>query len=407
MNQREKMLAIVVGVLLVLVVGYIGYSSWASRYERLRTDTFALESKISDQETQIIKGDRAFQIIKDFRERSLPADAEVARSVYKAWLLELAEKEIELEDPIVTPGTLGRSGDSPYQRISLTVSGIGTLAQLTELMYAFYEADLTHQVRSLDIKPIEESRELELFIGVEAIVVDKTEVEKLAPGTSALAQERTLDSFLATILNRNLFGPANRPPKIDSIRTQRVYAGESLSLSLKADDPDDLDTVSFKLAEGHPEGASISGDRLSFRSKETGTYEMTVIATDDGLPPLSSQASFNVTVSDRPKEVVRPDPPAPKPKPYFEDAEFAFVTAILEVNGQRQLWLNVRTSGETLKLAEGDRFEVKRLKGVVSRIGEDVVDVTAAGESRRFELGENLAQGQRLPPDSDASGDGE
>ncbi len=62
-----------------------------------------------------------------------------------------------------------------------------------------------------------------------------------------------------------------------------------------------------------------------------------------------------------------------------------------------------------MRLGEGDRFEVKRLKGIVSRIGTKNVDVTAAGESRRFELGENLAEGQMLSPadDSNASGEGE
>ena len=62
-----------------------------------------------------------------------------------------------------------------------------------------------------------------------------------------------------------------------------------------------------------------------------------------------------------------------------------------------------------MKLSEGDRFEVKRMKAVVSRIGAKNVDVTAAGESRRFELGENLAEGQAVPAsdESNASGDGE
>ena len=414
MTDREKKLAIVVGVLAVTVVGYLVYSAWSSRIETLKTSAFNLSNTISDQDTEIIKGDRAFQTIKDFRRRSLPANAEVARSQYKAWLLDLAEKQIKFDEPVVAPGTITRGGtisrgvDVPYKRLTLTVSGKGTLQQLTEFLHAFYGTDLTHQIRSMDIKPIDESRQLEIFLGVEALVVDKADsVDTLSPQPSSLADEKPLDTYLAAILNRNLFGPANRPPEIDSIRSQRSHVGETVSVSLEAEDEDPLDKITFRLADGSPEGASLSGDKLRFRSGEVGEYEITVIATDDGLPPKSAQTTFSVKVSEKPAVAVRPDPPAPKPKPYFEDAEFAFVTAIIEVNGQRELWLNVRTSGETMKLSEGDRFTVKRMKGIVSRIGEKDVDVTAAGESRRFGLGENLAQGERLPAAASASGDGE
>ena len=212
---------------------------------------------------------------------------------------------------------------------------------------------------------------------------------------------------MSTILNRNLFGPANRPPTIESVRSQRAYVGESVSVSLKAEDEDPLDTVTFRLADDSPVGASIGGNTVRFRSSEVGQYEITVIASDDGLPAKTAETTFSVEVSKRPPVAVRPDPPAPEPKAYFEDAEFAVVTAITEVNGQKQLWLNVRTSGELMKLNEGDRFTVKRLQGIVTRIGEKDIDVAAAGERRRFELGENLAQGQALPADAGASGDGE
>jgi hypothetical protein len=369
-----------------------------------------LDAEIGDKEQQVAKGQRAFQTLKVLRKRSLPADAEVARSQYKAWLLDLAEKEIKLDEPVVTPGSISRRGDAKYQRISLAVSGKGTLAQLTEFLYRFYATDFLHQIRSLDIQPIDDSRQLEMFLGVDALVIDGAEdSETLSPQPSALAHDKTLEQFSNAILGRNLFGPANRPPQLASIGSQKAYADESLSLALKATDPDPLDKISFQLAAGNPEGVSVdSSGKLRFRASKVGTYEITVEARDDGLPPLSVTKSFSVSVTERPKVVARADNrPPPKPKPYFEDAEFAFVTAITEVNGQRQLWLNIRTSGETLKLNEGDKFEVKRLQGVVTNIAANHIDVQAAGESRRFELGDNLAQGQLLlAPALDAAFEG-
>ena len=108
MSDREKKLGLVVGVLLVLVVGYVGYTYWAGRVDVLRRDQFTLESEISDQEAQVQRGDQALLQIEQFRARSLPADAEVARSAYKAWLLDLAEKQVQFDDPVVTPGTISR-----------------------------------------------------------------------------------------------------------------------------------------------------------------------------------------------------------------------------------------------------------------------------------------------------------
>ncbi len=402
MSQREKYLAIAVGGLLVAMLGFFAYSSWSKKITEAKTEQLNLETAIGDKEARVAAGLQAFQKLQEFRRRSLPADAEVARSQYKAWLLDLAEKQVKLDDPQVSSGSIGRKGDA-YQRVTLGVSGEGTLEQLTDLLYRIYTTDFVHHVRSLDVQPIEDSRKLKIQLSLDALVVNGTEAsDSLKPQPSALAEQKSLEYFLATILERNLFASANRPPEIVGGSTQRVTVGETMSVSLKAEDEDELDEVTFELGEGSAEGATVdSSGRVRFRTGEVGTYEIIVVASDDGVPSKSSRKTITVVVSERPKVVVTPDPPAPKPKPYFEDAEFAFVTAILEVNGQKQLWLNIRTSGETLKLGEGDEFEVKRLKGIVSRIGQKDIDVTAAGESRRFELGENLAHGEVLPAPAD------
>jgi len=407
MTPREKNLAIVVGALLVLVAGYFAFSSWSAKVEALENARFVLESEVGDKEERVMQGERAYRRLQDFRMRSLPADAELARSEYKAWLLDLAAQQIGLEEPVVTSGSINRAGEA-FHRISLAVSGRGTLRQLTEFLYRFYGTDLLHGVRSLDIQPIDESRVLEIHVGVDALVVNgAAETESLSPQRSAWAKENALEDFLATILNRNLFAPANRPPQIASVPTQRIHAGELLSLALHAEDPDQLDKVTFALAEESPEDATL-GERgaLRFRAENAGTYELTVIASDDGLPPRTARMSFNVVVTERPQVAAAEDNRPPrKPEPHFEDGQFAYITAITQVNDRRELWLNIRTSGETLRLSEGDTFEIKRLEGVVRRIGEKEVDVTAAGESRRFELGENLAEGTPLA--TPASGAGE
>jgi hypothetical protein len=170
----------------------------------------------------------------------------------------------------------------------------------------------------------------------------------------------------------------------------------------QATDPDTQDKLSYRLGAGTPQGAEISAStgEVRFRSKDKGSYQLTVIASDNGLPVKSATQTFSIeVVAAKPTTpvVVRPPQPPETPKPRFEDGKFTYVTAIVEVAGERELWLTVRTSGEVLKLGEGDKFEVEKLKAVVDRIGLSDVEVSSLGERRRFAIGDNLAEGSKLP----------
>jgi hypothetical protein len=101
-----------------------------------------------------------------------------------------------------------------------------------------------------------------------------------------------------------------------------------------------------------------------------------------------------------------PPPPvarreAPKPvevRPTFDAAKFAFLTAILEIEGRPQAWLNVRTTGKTLKLHEGDQFEVGQLKAKVARIGPREIELDAGGKRLVVPLGQSLRGASSGPP---------
>ena len=56
-----------------------------------------------------------------------------------------------------------------------------------------------------------------------------------------------------------------------------------------------------------------------------------------------------------------------KPKNRFDAAKYATVTGIIEQNDQPQIWVLVKTTGELLKLSEGDEFTVGDLKCKVVR----------------------------------------
>jgi hypothetical protein len=373
----------------------------------LSSEITALEAKIKDQQQQVRRAQRAAEQFAQLKQRSLPGDAEVARSLYKAWLIDLAEKQIKLNDPIVAPGSI--SPGKVYQRIGIAIGGRGTLPQLTELLHAIYSVDYLHQIRSLRVKPVPDSKLLEISLGMDALVVAGADpAHQLTPKPSARLGGRKLADFQKLIFERNLFGPENHAPQIADLSRQRAETGKTFTLAVKATDADPLDKISFRLAEDAPPEAKInSTGELRFQSKQKGTFQLTVIASDDGLPVKSSQRRIEITVADPPPRVVanNNDRPPPPPQAYFGDGELTFVTGITEINGRREVWLNVRTTGETMKLNEGEKFQVQRLKGVVSRIGLTDADVTAAGERRRFEVGDNLAEGRKLAAPAEDGGE--
>ncbi len=88
-------------------------------------------------------------------------------------------------------------------------------------------------------------------------------------------------------------------------------------------------------------------------------------------------------------------PPTPDIRVAKVDAaEFAFVTAFVEVDGQRQVWIQDRMAGKTSKLSEGEQFQIGDASGTVQTIdptGE--VTVEYDGHRRRLHFGENLRQG--------------
>lgn len=81
-----------------------------------------------------------------------------------------------------------------------------------------------------------------------------------------------------------------------------------------------------------------------------------------------------------------------------DPADFAFLTAVLDVGGIPQAWLTVRTTGEILKLKPGESFEVGQFRGTVAEITAPDIIIDSDEERWLLTLGEKLSQATALPP---------
>ncbi|MBI3836474.1 MAG: hypothetical protein HY288_00895 [Planctomycetia bacterium] len=80
-----------------------------------------------------------------------------------------------------------------------------------------------------------------------------------------------------------------------------------------------------------------------------------------------------------------------------DEADFAYLTAVIEVNGEPEAWFTLRASGKLLKLRRQQSFEIGQFKGTVAEIHGSEVVLLCDDERWLISVGENLMQASTLP----------
>lgn len=399
MTQRERLLAGAVGLLVAGFVLYYGggwfltiFSSREEKIEKLIAQRDQLQRDISF-------GTAARDELADYERRSLPGDLQNAKTRYRDWLFELAEQEGFLEvkiEPGSDPTVKGIGNTVPF-----TLTAFGRLPRIVDFLHEVYRAELLHRIKILKIVPTQNSRYLSVRIEFEGLWIDTNEGTEIPTEPGERLAFDTPEPYQRAISDRNIFGLANKELSFDVPSTTRVYKGERLNLEVKATDPDGPDELSFALGEGAPEGVQIApgnasrqeggsvtrSARIGWTPTQIGTFQIPIVASDDGLPAKSVSKTIAVTVSERPAEIVAEPPP---PKPDFDVAKHTQFNAVLSVDGVPEIWLFDRTAGKMHVLRVGDEFEI----GSVSATVEEISDRTAIFRTEDGRL--RLLQGQFL-----------
>ena len=159
----------------VRALAYGGDRVWSvitEPLDGLRQKQRTLERDIQRRQTDLAGARRPAKALEAWSAESLPADPQVARSVYQAWLLQ-AVGGLELTGPAVDstqPTTRGG-----YLSITFTLHARGTLRQWTQFLYEFYRTGYLHQVRSLAVTPAGKKQELDVDLTIEALVLPTAE----------------------------------------------------------------------------------------------------------------------------------------------------------------------------------------------------------------------------------------
>ncbi|MFV1964349.1 MAG: cadherin repeat domain-containing protein [Pirellulaceae bacterium] len=394
MTKREKILAAAVG-LMVLTLGTLFVSQRiGSEFQRRENSLTQLTQDVENQDRIIRLGKEAAHRLGDYAERSLLPDPALARSLYQDWLLDQAV-ETGLSGVNVSPLPSRPVGEVYFQH-SFLVSGRGDLHKLVRFLYGFYDKGYLHRIRTLRAKRIARSKELDLSITVEALsMMAAPKREDLHDPPAVRPHAKELDAYITAIVNRNMLAYANKPPRISSVGSQKGSPGSSVRFRVRAEDPDELDKLTFRLSDSTLEGARIDPNSGEFEwvPQELGEYEISVCVTDNGLPAKTHTETVKIAVVEASAPVETP------PALGLDAARHSVVTGITEASGRREIWVSVRTEGRLLKLAEGDEVSIGSVQGVVSRIERSQVEIkTNDGQVIVVGLGKSLRPSESTPP---------
>jgi len=230
MTQRERILAIVAGSLALVVVGVLAWTWVDGMYERRRKEIRRLTVEIENKEIVLAEQRRATRRLADYERRSLPADRELARALYQDWLLGLVGHADPDDAKVNAISDHDQRG--VFRRFTFSINGKGTIEQLTRFLYHFYEVDHLHLLRRLQIRPIEDSRDLDIAVTIEALSLpDASREDQLTDDPSTRLAKASMDQYQQRIVGRNLFAPPNNAPRLTTVGSQRVEIGRSVSSS--------------------------------------------------------------------------------------------------------------------------------------------------------------------------------
>jgi hypothetical protein len=204
LSRQHLLLGLLIGVGALTAGDWVLSSLIQQPLEQRRARGRQLQEEIEEHEKTLADGRRAGKMIEQWRDRSLPADIELARSLYRSWLLERIEAA-KLQAATVDSGSASSRGGL-YRSLPFTVRVQGTLDQLTELLFEFSQAAHLHRIQSLDLNPVSNGGLFDLSLGIDALIVPGAERKQLNPETTTvhLASAELEDYRL--ISRRNIFG---------------------------------------------------------------------------------------------------------------------------------------------------------------------------------------------------------
>jgi hypothetical protein len=205
MNTREKYLIAAVAALVAVWGGTVGWGRYQEALLRNETQQLAAEQQLSQARAATLRGQRAQRLLADWRKQSLPTNLDIAKSLYQDWLRQqLMEAGLTVRE---LNENSARTTYKDFNQATYIVNAQGTLAELVDFFYRFYQANHLHRISAATLTPTTSRQSLTVTLTVDALsLADSRRTDKLAEGSSDTIA-KPWEEVRDTIVSRNVFAP--------------------------------------------------------------------------------------------------------------------------------------------------------------------------------------------------------
>ena len=402
MSQRERLLAVAVGILLVLFLANMGLRKALNTLTEKEDRVDGALAELETLTNSIRQGTLATDRLKTLERKSLPNNREAAEAQYTGWLYELADKSGMQQVKVVAQGRpvkvvpKGQPLGTPeaYTVHEFQLQGLCRLDRVIELLGNYYDRDYLHRINSLKFIPTRETGLVNVDLSSQAISLAKASPKQEPSLESSGRLAMSIADYQQNILQRNPLGPPNQPPAFQTRSSHSLTIGQPWQLNLEATDPEGH-AVSFELVGDRaelPAGLTFRNGQLSWQPKEKGEQRVTVRAVDDGWPRKESELTLVLRAVDPPAQ-----PPAARPTPQFDPAQQAYLTGLVSGRGGAQGWIRSRAEGLSIDIYEGAEIAIGSITAKVVRIHiqEDFWELETDGVRWTMDMNTSLLDAYR------------
>ena len=192
------------GIALCFGGDYIWRSNVEDPLERKKELKEKLQEEIKKKKKDLAKSKAAAKKLDILEMSSLPSEPEIARSLYRTWLLELVEKSEFHTAHVESGAATSRKGF--YDTLGFSVRGKGTLQHVVRFLFEFYRGGHLHRIQQMSLTPLGKTGSLDVIITIEALILPGTDrKDTLSTRKSNWLNFRSLADY-GIIAQRNFFG---------------------------------------------------------------------------------------------------------------------------------------------------------------------------------------------------------
>ncbi|SRR6056297_2759569 len=215
MNRRTMLLALAAGLVFTLYFLDAGYRRWIEEpSDQLGNQLQALQQEVNDLQAQQVEGRRLAGRLDSYAARALPWDANLARSRYREWLLQLVSRH-ELESasvngdeprPIELRGRLDRGQERRIgHTIRYSLRARTSLPRLVDFFHDFERAAQLHKIQSYSLNPLGNGSELDLSLVIETLSLEASPREAQLSDWQRHPDHYPPREAFQTLAQRNIF----------------------------------------------------------------------------------------------------------------------------------------------------------------------------------------------------------